>query len=128
MKFTSVGYTGGSSPKPTYQTVCRGDGHTEALKIDYDPGTTTYQELLDMFWSLYRGSDNFSEQYKTAIWYHNEEQREEIVKSMEKVKEKLGSYPDIDILPASTWHDAEDYHQKYMEKMRERSMGAMSSM
>jgi len=69
---------------------------------------------------LYRGSDS-SGQYKTAIWYHNEEQRQAAVESMEKAAKKLGKYPEVDILPASPWHDAEEYHQKYFEKINSRT-------
>ena len=65
---TRVGYTGGTSEMPTYESVCRGDGHTEALKIRFDPSKTKYKELLDLFWKQNRGSSGRNP-YKTSIWY-----------------------------------------------------------
>merc|ERR1712178_190003 len=104
VKFTTVGYTGGTSPNPTYETVCRGDGHTEAIKIEYDPSRTDYKELLDMFWKMYRGGSS-KPQYKSAIWYHNDKQRQEIEESMQKFAEKTGRVPKLDVLPATPWYD-----------------------
>lgn len=107
-----MGYTGGTSERPTYESVCRGDGHTEALKIRYDPQKTDYKELLDLFWKQYRGSSG-KPQYKSAIWYHNEEQKRAIEDSMAQYAARSGRTPKLDVLPATKWNDAEDYHQKY---------------
>eukprot|EP00747_Dinoflagellata_sp_TGD_P043223 gnl/TRDRNA2_/TRDRNA2_142564_c4_seq1.p2 gnl/TRDRNA2_/TRDRNA2_142564_c4~~gnl/TRDRNA2_/TRDRNA2_142564_c4_seq1.p2 ORF type:complete len:139 (+),score=27.96 gnl/TRDRNA2_/TRDRNA2_142564_c4_seq1:476-892(+) len=111
IKSTTVGYTGGSNPAPSYDSVCNGDGHTEAVKIEYDPSVTSYDELLDMFWRMYNGSSSMP-QYKTAIWYHNDKQRQDIQKSIEAAKAKMGQAPWVEVLPAEAWHDAEWYHQK----------------
>lgn len=110
--WTSVGYTGGTSARPTYESVCRGDGHTEALKVQFDPSKTSYSELLDIYWKEYRGSDS-KPQYKAAIWYHNEEQKQEIEESIKRFAERSGRKPKVDVLPATKWNDAESYHQKY---------------
>eukprot|EP00746_Dinoflagellata_sp_MGD_P011228 gnl/MRDRNA2_/MRDRNA2_123485_c0_seq1.p1 gnl/MRDRNA2_/MRDRNA2_123485_c0~~gnl/MRDRNA2_/MRDRNA2_123485_c0_seq1.p1 ORF type:complete len:121 (+),score=37.25 gnl/MRDRNA2_/MRDRNA2_123485_c0_seq1:185-547(+) len=112
---TTVGYTGGESESPTYKTVCAGDGHTEALKIKYDPDKTKYKELLDLFWEQYDGSFP-SPQYKSAIWYHSEEQKQAIEDSISQYSKRFGSEPELDVLPATHWTDAEAYHQKYYTK------------
>jgi len=92
-----------------------GDGHTEAIKLEYDPTQTSYDELLDSFWQQYRGGGGKA-QYKSAIWYHSEEQKQAIERSLDRVAQRTGRLPAVDVLPASEWHDAEDYHQKYVEK------------
>eukprot|EP00929_Paragymnodinium_shiwhaense_P029100 TRINITY_DN16760_c0_g2_i2.p1 TRINITY_DN16760_c0_g2~~TRINITY_DN16760_c0_g2_i2.p1 ORF type:complete len:141 (-),score=39.10 TRINITY_DN16760_c0_g2_i2:372-794(-) len=116
---TSVGYTGGSNPDPTYQSVCDGDGHTEALRIEYDENLTTYEDLLGFYWKQYHGSVP-GPQYKSAIWVHDAEQRVAAEKSIEDaadiLKKKRIRKAYVDILDASQWHDAEEYHQKYMRK------------
>eukprot|EP00747_Dinoflagellata_sp_TGD_P082549 gnl/TRDRNA2_/TRDRNA2_161739_c0_seq3.p2 gnl/TRDRNA2_/TRDRNA2_161739_c0~~gnl/TRDRNA2_/TRDRNA2_161739_c0_seq3.p2 ORF type:complete len:144 (+),score=31.83 gnl/TRDRNA2_/TRDRNA2_161739_c0_seq3:89-520(+) len=114
-----VGYTGGENPKPTYETVCDGDGHTEAIKIDYDPDQTTYKELLEMFWiwKEQHGTIQSIPQYKAAIWYHNDEQKQEIETSMQAIAASTGRTPQVDVFPATAWHDAEEYHQKYYKKL-----------
>lgn len=72
---TRVGYTGGETPSPTYKSVCAGDGHTEALQIEYDPTVIDYEALLNKFWSEHDYSFNYMNQYKSAVWAHNDEQR-----------------------------------------------------
>jgi len=106
---TTVGYTGGANPAPTYETVCGGDGHTEAIQVEYDPGWVTYNELLGHYYNGHTPSAG-KPQYKSAIWYHDEKQR----KQAEAVAESSGGI--IDIEAAREWHDAEDYHQKYYTK------------
>jgi len=107
---TTVGYTGGENPKPTYQSVCAGDQHTEAIQIEYDPSQVSYEKLLDEFWSGHRPSPSKA-QYKSAIWYHDEEQR---AVAEAAIKAKGEAFVDVD--EAKDWHDAEDYHQKYYKK------------
>jgi len=91
--------------------VCGGDGHTEAIRIEYDPSEVTYDELLNQFMSGHQPSPS-QVQYKSAVWYHNEEQREAVEKTLGTVPQ--GSFVDIDT--ATDWHDAEEYHQKYYKK------------
>lgn len=112
---TRVGYTGGRSERPTYESVCRGDGHTEAIKVKFDPNRTDYTEILDLYWQQYRGSSG-KPQYKSAIWYHNEEQKQAIEDSIAQFSARKGRKPKLDVLPATKWTDAEGYHQKYYMK------------
>lgn len=112
---TTVGYTGGKTKNPNYGTVCRGDGHTEAIQVEYDPTKVDYDELLDVFYkNCSAESRNTKVQYKSAVWYHNEEQK----KKAEAAAQKHGKTGRLDIEEAPAWYDAEERHQKYYEKMR----------
>jgi len=122
---TTVGYTGGHKENPTYEGVCSGKtGHTEAIEILYDPSQVTYSELLDIFWKnieptmLNRQFVDFGTQYRTAIFYHNEEQKRLAEASKEKleISEQFEKPIVTEIKPASTFYKAEEYHQKYYEK------------
>jgi len=110
---TVVGYTGGTSPSPTYESVCSGDGHTEALQIEFDPAEVSYEDLLNKFIdSHYPVCHN--PQYKLAVWYHNEEQQQSVESVM---ADKPHVYQKgIDVAPATSWYDAEEFHQKYYLK------------
>ncbi len=122
---TSVGYTGGRTQNPTYKEVSTGKtGHAEAIEILYDPAQITYADLLDTFW---RNIDpttpdgqftDVGAQYRTIIFYHNEEQKRLAEASKEKLEEP-GRYDNLivtEIIPAKTFYKAEDYHQKYYKK------------
>jgi len=112
---TRVGYTGGDSPDPTYNSVCRGDGHTEALKVEYDPSVISYERVLDIFWKEHNPTYKSKPQYKSGIWPTTDEQMETALASREKIAQKYGKVA-TDIEPAKTWYDAEEYHQKYIAK------------
>jgi methionine-S-sulfoxide reductase len=122
---TTVGYTGGHVGNPTYEDVCAGNtGHAEAIEILYDPSQIAYAELLNVFWrnidptTLNRQFADVGTQYRTAIFYHSEEQKQSAESSKEEM-ERSGIYEDpivTEITPASTFYKAEDYHQKYYEK------------
>ena len=114
---TRVGYTGGEYPDPTYNTVCAGDGHTEAIKIDYDPSQTSYEELLDVFWEEHNPTYRSKPQYKSAIWPQDKKQEEIAAESKRKLEENFGKELATDIDEPKTWYDAEEYHQKYFDKM-----------
>jgi len=106
-----VGYAGGTSDNPTYHNL---DSHTESVQIDYDPTKITYQELLDVFWhSHYPTSPSISQQYKSIVFYHNEEQKELALASKQNQENKLGRKIYTEIIPYSAFYLAEDYHQKY---------------
>lgn len=109
---TRVGYTGGENPKPSYFSVCQGDGHTEAIRIEYDPRKLKYTRLLKVFWEAH-GSDvpETSPQYKSAIWYHTEEQRVAAEAACEWRKARGAEV--VEVLAAAPWYDAEFSHQKY---------------
>ena len=127
VKSTQVGYTGGQLPNPTYEEVCTDrTGHAEAVEVEYDPDEISYQELLDVFWNnhnpttLNRQGPDIGIQYRSAIFYHNDEQKEIAEKSKENL-EKSGRYDNpvvTEIVPAPTFYKAEEYHQKYFQKNR----------
>lgn len=122
---TAVGYTGGHKKSPTYEEVCSGKAeHAEAIEILYDPSQVTYSQLLDVFWrnidptTLNKQFADVGTQYRTAIFYHNEEQKR-LAEASKEVLEKSDKYDKsivTIITPASTFYKAEKYHQKYYEK------------
>ena len=123
---TSVGYTGGNFDNPTYQDVCSSrTGHAEAVQVDYDPSQVSYEDLLDIFWenhdptSLNRQGPDVGTQYRSAVFVHDEEQ-EKIAKISKQNLEKSGKFKKpivTEIKPISSFYKAEEYHQKYFEKM-----------
>ena len=121
---TAVGYTGGATAHPTYEEVCSGStGHAEAIEVTYEPARGSYDALLDIFW---RNIDpttpnkQFADtgtQYRTAIFYHSAEQKR-LAEASKKKMEKSGVFgkPIVtEIVPASVFYPAEDYHQKYCQ-------------
>jgi peptide methionine sulfoxide reductase msrA/msrB len=122
---TTVGYTGGTYSNPFYRQVCTGiTGHAEAVLIKYDPLIVSYQELLSIFWRMHnpttpnRQGPDVGTQYRSAIFYHNEAQRMAAEKSKEEF-DRSGIYTNkavTQIVPASTFYEAEDYHQDYFAK------------
>ena len=123
--FTTVGYTGGSEKDPTYEEVSAGGtGHAESIEVVYDPSKATYPELLDIFWKNIdpttpnRQFADSGSQYRTAIFYHNEEQKKQAFASKEKWEQsgKFGKPIVTEITPASKFYPAEEYHQKYYLK------------
>lgn len=114
---TRVGYTGGLTQNPTYKSVCWGDGHTEAIKITFDPDVIPYSRLLSIFWKEHSPTYRAKAQYKSAVYYHTEEQRQQAEVMKADVTRQRGTCL-TDIEPAKEWYDAEEYHQKYVEKHR----------
>lgn len=127
---TTVGYTGGTSPDPTYRQVCTGvTGHAEAVQVKYDAKIVPYEELLSLFWRMHdpttpnRQGPDVGTQYRSAIFYHSEEQRKAAEKSREDF-DRSGVYVNraaTQIIPASTFYPAEEYHQGYFEKQGQRA-------
>jgi len=126
---TEVGYTGGTAENPSYQQVCRGNtGHAEAVHILYNPSIVSYTQLLDAFFHFHdptqlnmQGPD-IGAQYRSGIFYHNEHQKNEAEKMIEKL-EKSGRFRmpiATQIMPASDFFPAEEYHQKFYQKLSER--------
>lgn len=118
------GYTGGHVPNPSYEEVCTGvTGHAEVTRIYYDPGVISFEELLEVFWqthdptTLNRQGADVGTQYRSAIFYHNEDQKQ----IAETLKEKLnasGAFKDpviTEISPLSAFYEAENYHQEYYQ-------------
>ena len=122
---TRVGYTGGQLPNPTYKDVCSDrTGHAEAVEVEYDPAKISYEQLLNVFWEnhdptqLNRQGPDWGTQYRSAIFFHTPEQ-ESAAKASKEVLGKSGrlSKPIVTrIVPATTFYEAEDYHQQYLEK------------
>jgi peptide-methionine (S)-S-oxide reductase len=120
---TTSGYSGGKGANPTYEQVSAGGtGHIEVVKIDYDPAKVSYEQLLDIFWRNIDPLDargqfcDKGSQYRSAIFYGNEKEKELAEASKKKIAEKLGQKVETDILPAAEFYAAEDYHQDYYEK------------
>ncbi|MGB5985409.1 MAG: peptide-methionine (R)-S-oxide reductase MsrB [Desulfobacterales bacterium] len=116
------GYTGGQKPNPTYQEVSSGgSGHVEAVQIEYDPNQITYAQLLDLFWRSVDPTDpggqfvDRGDQYRTAIFYHDEEQKKIAEQSREALNQSdRFSKPIVtEILPLAEFYTAEEYHQDY---------------
>ncbi len=122
---TEVGYAGGKTEDPTYEEVCTGKtGHAEAVKILFDPQNIAYEELLDHFWKMHdpttknRQGPDVGSQYRSAIFYHTEEQKEKALESKEHQQSLPRMKKEIvtQIVPAKKFHKAEEYHQRYLEK------------
>jgi methionine-S-sulfoxide reductase len=106
-----VGYTGGRKQNPTYYDL--GD-HTESVQVDYDPGQTSYEQLLAVFWATDNScAQEGSRQYMSAVFYHNDAQRKQALQSRDRLAAKRGARIAAEILPASVFYMAEGYHQKY---------------
>lgn len=118
------GYAGGDVANPSYQQVCRGNtGHAEVVQIEYDPGVVSFRDLLEIFFTIHdpttlnRQGADVGPQYRSAIFYHNDEQRriaEEIISELED--EGAFANPIVtEVTPLDAFYPAEDYHQDYYE-------------
>ena len=122
---TMVGYTGGRLENPTYEDVCTGQtGHAEAIQVEYEPSVVSYDEILEVFWSshdpttLNRQGPDVGEQYRSAIFFHSAEQETAARASKERLQNS-GMYEKnvvTQIVSASQFYKAEEYHQKYYAK------------
>jgi len=116
------GYSGGAVKNPSYKEVCTGrTGHAEALQIIYDPKVVSFEKLLEVFWqthdptTLNRQGADVGTQYRSAIFYHNEEQRK-IAEDLKKKLDASGAFNSpivTEITPFANFYPAEDYHQEY---------------
>ncbi|MFZ0804300.1 MAG: peptide-methionine (S)-S-oxide reductase MsrA [Terriglobales bacterium] len=122
---TRVGYTGGQTSNPTYKDVCTDrTGHAEAVEVTYDPAKLSYEKLLDVFWENHdptqvnRQGPDFGTQYRSAIFFTTPEQETAACASKAALEKSHGFSKPIatQIVPAVTFHEAEDYHQQYLEK------------
>ena len=119
---TAVGYTGGRAENPSYELVCTGQtGHAEAVRIEFDPGTISFENLLETFWNSHdpttvnRQGPDVGSQYRSAIFYHDEQQKEAAEKSMAAL-DAAGSFDNpivTEIQPADEFWPAEEHHQDY---------------
>ena len=120
---TRVGYAGGATENPTYEDVCsHTTGHAEVVEVTYDPERVSYEQLLDVFWAkhnptqLNRQGWDIGDNYRSAIFFNDEEQHESALKSKAGEQRNWGAPIVTQIEPAQTFYEAEDYHQQYLEK------------
>lgn len=122
---TQVGYVGGTTPSPTYKQVCSSTtGHAEAVEVTYDPETVGYDKLLEVFWSSHnpttmnRQGPDVGSQYRSAIFFYDTDQEAAAKKSKDALAES-GKFKQpivTQIVPATTFHRAEEYHQSFLAK------------
>lgn len=110
---TAVGYTGGTAPNPSYNSVCRGDGHTEAIQVEFDPAQVSYEELMRRV--VGQATLGGKPQYQSAVWAADAEQ----AACAKKLAAEMGK-GGLPVMPAAAFHLAEEYHQKYYEKASRR--------
>ncbi|MFF5210300.1 peptide-methionine (S)-S-oxide reductase MsrA [Streptosporangium sp. NPDC000396] len=124
---TSVGYAGGYTPNPTYEEVCTGlTGHTEVVRVVFDPSRVSYEELLRVFWEAHnptqgmRQGNDIGTQYRSAIYFHSPEQEKAALASRDAYQKVLteSGYGQVttEIAPVGDYFYAEEYHQQYLFK------------
>ena len=129
---TTVGYSGGTAPKPSYEQVCTGNtGHAEVVRVEFDPVKISYRRLLDVFWSIHnpttpnRQGPDIGNQYRSVIFFSSSAQQDAAQASMKDL-EKSGRFKDpivTAIVPAAEFYSAEEYHQQYLAKRGVRACG-----
>jgi peptide-methionine (S)-S-oxide reductase len=124
VKSVESGYIGGTMPDPTYEQVCSGNtGHAEAIRITFDPDVIAYGDLLDIFFAthdpttLNRQGNDIGTQYRSAIFPHSPEQEEEARAGIERAQADQSAPIVTAIEPEAPWYPAEDYHQKYWDRV-----------
>ncbi|HVM35933.1 MAG TPA: peptide-methionine (S)-S-oxide reductase MsrA [Actinomycetota bacterium] len=127
---TAVGYTGGSTTRPSYEQVCSGrTGHAEAVVVEFDPERVGYEELLEVFWDSHdptqmnRQGPDVGTQYRSAIFVHDDDQEKAALASRDRLVDAARFDKPIvtEIVRAGDFWRAEDYHQQYFEKRGIRS-------
>eukprot|EP00803_Ostreobium_quekettii_P006916 evm.model.scf_318.1 EVM.evm.TU.scf_318.1 scf_318:494-3079(+) len=129
---TSVGYTQGTLPNPSYEAVCSGrTGHCEAVQVAFDPSATTYKELLNVFYGqtdptqLNQQGNDVGPQYRSGIYYHSDQQKADALASLAEVQAALdagtfrrvrGKKVVVEVEPAGDYYVAEGYHQQYLSR------------
>ena len=119
---TTVGYSGGSYPNPTYEDVCsHKTGHAEVVEVEFDPERISYDQLLDVFWKIHdpttlnRQGPDVGENYRSAVYFHGPAQETAARASRERAQARFSRPIVTEIAPASDFWRAEDYHQRYYE-------------
>jgi peptide-methionine (S)-S-oxide reductase len=122
----TVGYAGGTVDQPTYRMVCSGkSGHAEVVQVEYDPARVSFEKLLELFWQIHdpttlnRQGPDIGTQYRSVIFYSDERERAAAEESKRRLDEsgKFRRPIVTQIVPAAEFYPAEDYHQRYYEKM-----------
>ena len=120
-----VGYAGGTTPDPTYEQVCSGQtGHAEVVEVEFDPAMVSYEELLEVFWTIHdpttlnrQGSD-IGTQYRSVIYFHSAKQEQAAKDSIAALEngDRFRNPIVTELAPIDTFYMGEDYHQHYFEK------------
>ena len=122
----AVGYAGGNVAKPSYRQVCTGKtGHAEVVQVEYDPARVTFAQLVEVFWQIHdpttlnRQGPDFGTQYRSVIFYSDEDERKAAEESKRRLDEsgQLGRPVVTQIVPAAEFYRAAEYHQRYYERM-----------
>ena len=120
---TLVGYSGGNTINPSYESVCQGNtNHTEVVLVEFDNSKISYEELLKVFWkchdptTLNRQGPDIGTQYRSAIYYYNEDQKIKSINSKSEYANNTGLNIVTEISEAKEFYKAEEYHQKYIQK------------
>ena len=120
---TQVGYSGGNTKNPTYESVCyENTDHVEVLEVDFDDDIITYDDLVEQFWKCHdpttinRQGPDVGDQYRSVIFYFNEFQKKIAEESKEKHQPSFNNMIVTEILKAKTFYLAEEYHQQYLKK------------
>jgi peptide-methionine (S)-S-oxide reductase len=123
VKSTQVGYMGGMVKNPSYKEVCTDStGHAEVLEVTFDPDVISYHDILEVFWenhnpmTLNRQGPDVGTQYRSAIFYHSPEQEAEAKASRDAAQARFPRPIVTEIMPATEFWRAEEYHQQYLEK------------
>jgi len=120
---TTVGYAGGTLDKPRYEDVKTGrTGHAESLQIVFDPSKISYDEILDFFFRLHdpttanRQGNDIGTQYRSAIFYHDDAQRDAAQRAIQRAQPKWSRPIVTEVVPFTNFFEAEDYHQDYLQR------------
>jgi peptide-methionine (S)-S-oxide reductase len=120
-----VGYAGGITPDPTYEQVCSGQtGHAEVVEVEFDPAKVSYEELLEVFWTIHdpttlnRQGPDIGTQYRSAIYFHSAEQEQAAKDSIAALEngDRFRNPIVTELAPIDTFYMGEDYHQHYFKK------------
>lgn len=120
--YTQVGYANGPDKAPTYQEVCRSSGHAETVRVDYDEGKLSLARLMDLYFlavdplSLNKQGGDEGIQYRTGVYYTEEDQLPALRSAFAAEEEKMGAPLAVELLPLKNFFPAEEYHQKYLDK------------
>ncbi|MDP7424192.1 MAG: peptide-methionine (S)-S-oxide reductase MsrA [Rhodospirillales bacterium] len=120
-----VGYAGGTTPDPTYEQVCSGQtGHAEVVEVEFDPAKVSYEELLEVFWTIHdpttlnRQGPDIGTQYRSVIYFHSAEQEKAAKDSIAALEngDRFRNPIVTELSPIDTFYMGEDYHQHYFKK------------
>jgi len=120
---TTVGYAGGTLDNPRYEDVKKGrTGHAESLQIVFDPSKISYDDILDFFFRLHdpttanRQGNDIGTQYRSAIFYHDDAQRDAAQRAIERAQPKWPRPIVTEVVPFTNFYEAEDFHQDYLQR------------